>query len=329
MKKTTNRLTRRTLLASAPAMLAWFPYATQAQVGGKAVQFILPFSAGSGVDGHMRAAQNELAKALGAPIVINNQPGAGGIIGTQQLVKAAPDGLTLGMISNNHVVYPSVLKSVPFDPVGDITAIAVIGSTPFVLVTNPKKIAAKSAAELTAHLKANPDKHNYGSSGNGTILHFGTAMYVDQAGVQATHIPYKGVGPLVTDLIGGQVDFGVVPFPAVAGHLRSGALHAVGVASAQRIKPAPDLPTFVEQGMPNMVVAGWFAVVGPAKLPVAEIARVHKAFSDAFASDEVKAAMDKQGTVISIMSTEQSATYLKSELAKYAALAKAIKLEVQ
>ena len=161
------------------------------------------------MDAITRAASNQLGKALGQSVVVDNQPGAGGVVGTQNLVKAAPDGQTLGMVSNNHVIYPSVLKSLPFDPVADVTPIAVIGATPMVLVVNPK-VPAKDLKELVALLKANPGKYNYGSAGNGTILHLGAEQFKDATGTFSTHIPYRGTGPMVADVIGGQVDWAVV-----------------------------------------------------------------------------------------------------------------------
>src|SRR4030095_1255713 len=147
-----------------------------AQLGERAVKFILPVATASGVDTITRAAEPALSKALHAPVVVENQPGAGGIVGTSALVKASPDGYTLSIVSNNHVIYPSVYKSVPFDAVADITPIAVIGSTPIVIVVN-SKVPANNAKELIALLKANPGKYNYGSSGNGTILHLAAAMF--------------------------------------------------------------------------------------------------------------------------------------------------------
>ena len=149
----------------------------------------------------------------GQPIVIENLPGAGGITGTQAIVKAAPDGNTIGVVSNNHAVNPSVFKKLPYDSIKDITPITVIGSTPFVLVVNPAKVPAKNAKELQAFLKAKPGEYNYASSGNGTIIHLAGEMFVDAAGVDVKHIPYKGVGPQIADLIGGQVEMGVVGMP--------------------------------------------------------------------------------------------------------------------
>ena len=309
------------------ATLAALPPAA-AQMGERPVKFILPVATASGVDTITRAAQPALAKALAAPIVVDNQPGAGGIVGTSALVKAAPDGYTLSIVSNNHVIYPSVYKSLPFDPIADITPIAIIGSTPVVLVVNAK-VPAKNAQELIALLKANPGKYNYGSSGNGTILHLAAAMFFDEAGVEATHVPYKGVGPMLTDLIGGQVEIGALSLPSIQQHLKSGALRAIGVGAAQRVPAAPDIPTMVEQGLPNYLVEGWFAVIGPAKLAPADVKRVHDAFAVAFAAPEVREAMAKQGNTINVSTTEYAKEFFRSELAKYAKLVKKTGIELQ
>jgi tripartite-type tricarboxylate transporter receptor subunit TctC len=325
-------LSRRSLLAGGSLAVAGFGTTGRAlgqPASGKIIQFILPVAVASGVDTIARSAQQELSKALGGTVVINNQPGAGGLIGTQQLVNSPPDGLTLSIVSNNHVIYPSVLKSIPFDPIADITPIAVLGYSALVLVVNPSKIPAKTVPELVALLKAKPDAYNYGSSGNGTILHLAAAMFLEQAGVSVTHVPYKGVGPLLNDLVGQHVDVAVLAYGSIAGHLQSGALRAIGLGTAQRVAAAPDIPTVAEQGMPNYAVEGWFAAIGPPKLPPAEVARVHAAFTTAFNAAEVKEAMAKQATTINIYSPEKTATYMKAELDKYAAISKKIGLEPQ
>ena len=287
----------------------------------KITRFILPVAAGSGVDAIMRASSKALSGALGAAVVIDNQPGAGGIVGTAAMVKSAPDGATLSVVSNNHVIYPSVYKSLPFDPINDITPIAIIGNTPMILVVNPK-VAANNSKELIALLKANPESLNYASSGNGTILHLAAEMFLDEAGVKAKHIPYKGAGPMITDLLGGQVDFGVLALPAVQAHLKSGALRAIGTSSTARVAAAPTIPTFAEQGLPNYIVDGWFAVIGPKQLPASEVKRIHAAFSAAFATSEVKETMSKQGNTIAISSPEAATAFFRSELDKYARLVK-------
>ena len=316
-----RRITGAALVAALVTGAAW------AQ-SDRPIKFILPVATASGVDTIARAASPALAKALGAPVVIENQAGAGGIVGTSALVKSAPDGTTLSIVSNNHVIYPSVYKTIPFDPVADITPIAIVGSTPIVLLVNPK-VPAKNVQELIALMKAKPDELNYASSGNGTILHLATAMFLDQAGVTAKHIPYKGVGPMLTDLIGGQVDFATSSLPSVQQHIKSGALRALGVGTAKRLAAAPEIPTMVEQGMPNYLVEGWFAVIGPARLPAADVKRINAAVAAAFASPEVMDAMARQGNTIAVSTPEYAGQFIRTEMTKYATIVKKIGLEPQ
>lgn len=316
MTNATLNLTRRSLLAAC-ATLALPAFAQN----DKPVRLILPISAGSGVDVIARASSVAVGKALGQPLVVENLPGAGGITGASAVAKAAPDALTLGLFSNNHVINPAVYKKMPFDALADFTPISVIGFTPFVLVAG-KSVPANNVQELVALLKASPDAYNYASSGNGTVIHLAGAMFLEQAGVNARHIPYKGTGPMVNDLLGGQVQFGVVALPAIQAHIRSGAVKALGLCSAQRSPAAPEIPTIAEQGLPDYDVAGWFAVVGPAKLPAAEVKRVHEAFVAGFASPEVVDAMARQGNVVKPSSPEDAAKFFRSEAARYAALAK-------
>ena len=294
------------------------------------LRIIVPASAGSGIDTQMRAAGPSLSKALGGqPLVIENLAGAGGITGTAALVKAAPDGNTIALVSNNHVVNPSVYKKMPYDSLNDITPIVVVGETPFLLVVNPAKVPAKTAKELQAFLKAKPGAYNYASSGNGTIIHLAGAQFVDAAGVAVKHIPYKGMGPMIADLIGGQVEFGVVAINVAQPHLKSGALRAVGVMGKQRVPSLPDLPTLAEQGFPGVEIAGWFAFIGPARLPADEVRRLHAAVVAAFQTPETQDAMARQENIIHPMSPEASAQYFRREQERYANLAKKadVKLE--
>ena len=316
------KIQRRGVTAIISALLALSATGSLAQASDKPLRLVLPVGAGSGVDTIMRAATPSLVKALGGQsVVIENLPGAGGITGTSVVVRAAPDGQTLGVVSNNHVVNPSVFKKMPFDAINDITPISVVGETPFVLVVNPK-VPAKNAKELQALLKAKPDGYNYASSGNGTIIHLAGAMFMDAAGVDVRHIPYKGVGPMVADIIGGQVEMGVVALPAAQGQLKSGQLRAIGVMGSSRVPSLPDLPTIAEQGFPSVDVGGWFAVVGPAKMPPAEVKRLHAAIVAAFDAPETREAMAKQENIIKPMTPEASAQYFKSEHERYAKLVK-------
>jgi tripartite-type tricarboxylate transporter receptor subunit TctC len=323
---------RRTFLKAGTAALATLALLTLPALSqgtsGKPVRLILPISAGSGVDTIARAASPALGKALGQPVVIENLPGAGGISGAAAVVKAAPDGTTLGLVSNNHVINPSVFKSMPFDPIRDVTPISVIGATPLVLVVNPK-VPAKNVKELVALMKAKPDTYNYASSGNGTIIHLAGEMFLDEAGVKAHHVPYKGTGPMVTDLLAGQVEMGVVALNAVQPYLKAGTLRAIGLCGATRSPAAPDIPTIAEQGLPNYNVEGWFAVVGPAGMQPAEVKRVHDAFAKAFTSPEVIEAMKKQATVVKPGTPEAAATFFRSEASRYAALVKKANVKVE
>lgn len=319
--KTSLKMNRRALLGLGASAAAVAACPALAQGSDKPIRLILPISAGSGVDTIARAAAPALGKAFGQPVVIDNLPGAGGITGAAAIVKAAPDGLTLGMVSNNHVINPAVFRKMPFDAINDITPISVVGATPLVLLANPK-LPAKNVPELVALLRGKPGAYNYASSGNGTIIHLAGEMFMDEAGVKARHIPYKGTGPMMTDMIGGQVELGVVALPAVQQHIRSGALRAIGLCGAQRSPAAPDIPTIAEQGLPNYAVEGWFAVIGPAKMQPADVLRVHDAVVAAFNSAEVREAMDKQGNVVRPTTSEQAASYFRSEAARYAALVK-------
>jgi len=302
-------------------LLALFASGAVAQ-SDRPLRIILPVAPGSGVDTITRAIGPSLSKALGQAVVIENLPGAGSITGTAALVKAPADGSHIGLVSNNHVINPSVYPKMPFDSIADITPIMVIGSTPLVLVVNPSKVPAKNLQEFIAFLKARPGAYNYASSGNGTILHLAAEMFVNEAKVEVKHIPYKGVGPMVTDLLGGQVEWGITALPSVQGHIKTGALRAIGVNGKERLAAAPEIPTLAEQGMPGYDAEAWFAVIGPAKMPAAAVKRLHAGFLTALATPEVKEAMAKQGNTINPSSPEAAAQFFRSELAKYAKIVK-------
>jgi tripartite-type tricarboxylate transporter receptor subunit TctC len=284
-------------------------------------KLILPVSAGSGVDGIVRAAGNQLGKALGGSVVVENQPGAGGIVGTQNLIKAAPDGNTLSFVSNNHVIYPSVTKNLSFDPVADITPIAVVAYTPLVLIVNAK-FPAKDLKEFVALLKAKPGKYNYASSGNGTILHLAPELFKDVTGTFSTHIPYRGFAPMLQDIVSGQVDWGVSALPAALGQIKAGNVRGLCIPMDTRSPAAPDIPTSAEAGFPKYQIDAWIACVGPKGLSTAQVQKVNAAIRTAFATDEVKEAMAKQGNIVGVTSPEVATEHFKKELARYAALVK-------
>lgn len=314
-----NPMRRRSLMAA--AFLSACVHTVSAAEAP--LRVIVPASAGSGLDVQMRSAGSALSRALGGrAVVIENIAGAGGLTGTGALVKAPPDGNTLALVSNNHVVNPSVYKKMPYDALADITPITVIGETPFLLVVNPARVPAKNAQELQALLKSKPAIFNYASSGNGTIIHLGGAMVVDALDVDVRHIPYKGMGPMVADIIGGQVEMGVVAVNVAMPHLKSGALRAIGITGHQRVPALPDILTFAEQGYPEVNVSGWFAVIAPAKLPATEVKKIHAAFVAAFNDPETREAMNKQQNLVHPQSPEASAQFFRTEQERYARLVK-------
>lgn len=295
------------------------PLPTLAQMGEKPLRVILPLSAGSGADGAMRAISASMAKSLGQPIVIDNLPGAGGITGTSQIVRAPKDGQTIGVVSNNHVVNPSVYKSVPYDAIADITPITVIGATPFVLVVHPS-VPARNVQELIALARAKPGALNYGSSGNGTILHLGAQMFASQARLDIRHIPYRGMGPLMNDVLGGQVQMAVIAVAPAAPHVRTGALRAIGATTVARAPQLPEVPTIAEQGLPDYALEGWIAAIGPAGLSAADTERLYEGLKNAVAMPEAHDALVAQGYTLRCTPPEQTKAFFRSELARMTAL---------
>lgn len=326
MKQNITRRTAMAALSSAAAMA--FPGLSLAQAD-RPLKFILPNATGSGVDAITRAAAPAIGKALGVNVVVENQAGASGVIGLQAMAKNPPDGLTLSVVSNNVVIFPSVIKNLPFEMPADFTPIAVLGATPLVLVANPQKMPTSSSREFIAALRAKPDGYNFGSGGTGTILHLAAEMFVDEARVKARHIPYKGVGPMVTDLLGGQIDFAVLALPSVQQHIKSGALKAVGMCGDKRSAAAPDIPTFAEQGLPTYVIDAWFGVLGPKGMSPAAVKKVNDALVQAFNEPAVKETMAKQGNTIAISTPEHAQRIFRSEMERFAALVKKVGIEPQ
>ncbi|MGB3068052.1 MAG: tripartite tricarboxylate transporter substrate-binding protein [Ottowia sp.] len=324
-----NLLPSRRAFLSASAVLAAGALSPAAWAQPGTIKFVLPNATGSGVDAMTRAAAPALGKVLGASVVVENQPGAGGVVGLQTLARSPTDGSVLSVVSNNVVILPSVLKSLPFSMPDDFTPIAIVGQTPMVLVANPHKITAANAREFFALLKGSPSTFNFGSGGNGTILHLATEMVLDAGGVKAKHIPYRGVGPMVTDLIGGQVDFGTAALSSVQPHIKSGALRALGVLTTERSQAAPEIPTLAEQGLANFSVEAWLAIIGPKGMSSSAVKKVHDAVVAAFDDPAIKDVMAKQGNSIQVGSSEQAVATFRSELAKYAALVKKVGLEPQ
>ena len=317
MTTATPTTTRRTAIA---ALLVFGCIAAQAQ-SDKPLRLIVPLAAGSTVDAVARAIAPGFGRAMGHPVVVENVVGAGGIPGTSQIVKAPKDGLTLGMISSNHVINPGIYKSIPYDSVKDITPIAVLATVPLVLVVNTA-LPVRSVKELISHARANPGKLNYGSAGNGSTLHLAGELLVNEADIAMKHVPYRGTGPLVTDLIGGQVDLAFVSISQVAPQVRAGALRALAVSTPARSPALPDVPTVAEAGVPGYSFDAWIALIGPAGLPRSVVDADHAAVRTALASPEAQTALSAQGLTILGTGPDQAPAFFRSEMTKHQKLVK-------
>ena len=311
-------LTRRACLAGIAALLASTGQIASAQ-GDKVLKLIVPLTPGSTVDTVARGMGNAMAAVMGHPVVIENLPGAGGMTGTAQLVKAPKDGSTLAMVSSNHVINPGIYKKPLFDALKDITPITVVGTVPLVLVVNPS-VPAKNATELVALMKARKGELNVGSAGNGSVLHLAAELFGTEAGVDITHIPYKGTGPLVTDLLGGQVQMGFLSVTAAAPQVKAGKLRAIGTSTRQRSAVLPEVPTLAESGLPNYSFDAWLAVIGPADLPRPELDRLYQDLKKVVATPEVQQALGAQGIATIMNTPEQAAGFFRTELDKHLAL---------
>jgi tripartite-type tricarboxylate transporter receptor subunit TctC len=292
-----------------------------AQLTDKPLRIVLPLSAGSTVDAVARTMSNALAKASGQPVIVENLPGAGGVTGTTQLVRAPKDGMTLGMVSNNHVVNPSLYKSMPFDSIKDITPITVIGTSPFVLVVH-SSVPAKDLKELIALAKAKPGTLNYGSSGNGTVLHLAAELFKSEAGIDIKHIPYKGTGPMMNDLLGGQVQMAFTSTSVAAPHIKTGAIRPIAISTQSRSELLPDVPTFAEQGLKNYDFGGWIAVIAPAGVPAPIVAKRYSEIKVALASPEVKDWLAAQDFKVVADTPDATLPFFQSELVKHSKLVK-------
>jgi tripartite-type tricarboxylate transporter receptor subunit TctC len=268
-------LLRKCAPALAVVFAAWLSPAMAQSYPDKPIRILAPFPAGGLVDVLARALGEELAKALGQPIVVENKPGAGGNIGADIVAKAAPDGYTLlmtspGIQSINQFLY----KSMPFDPEKAFVPISMVADMSMMVVVHPKT-KIKTLKELIDFARANPGKLNFGSAGIGTTGHLGQELLVHVAKIKVAHIPYKGAAPSVQDLIGGQIDGVVDNPPTIIAHIRAGTITPLAVAAKQRLAVLPDVPTSEQAGLPGWEASSWFGVVAPAGTPPAIIARLH------------------------------------------------------
>lgn len=287
----------------------------------KPVRLIVPTQPGSQADAVARALSQPLGKNLGHSVVVENIAGAGGVPGTQQIVRAPKDGSTLGLISSNHVINPFIYKNLPYDSLKDITPITVIGTLPLVLVVNPA-VSANTAKELIALLKSKPGELNYGSSGNGTVLHLAGQLFASEAKVDIRHVPYKGAGNYTTDLIGGQVQLGFLTVQAVLPLIKAGKLKAIAVSTAQRVPTLPDVPTLAESGLPRYSFDAWLAIVGPAGMPKQSVSELQAKIKATLQERDVQEHLAGQGVVVTATGADAAVPFFKSELDKHARIVK-------
>lgn len=285
------------------------------------IRLIVPTQAGSQADAVARAMSQSLSKNLGHSVVVENLPGAGGVPGTQQIVRAPKDGSTLGLISSNHVINPFIYKNMPYDALKDITPITVIGTLPLVLVANPS-VHASNTKELVALLKSKPGEYNYGSSGNGTVLHLAGQLFASEAKVDVRHVPYKGAGNYTTDLVGGQVQLGFLTLQTVLPLIKAGKLKAIAVSTAQRVPGLPDVPTLAESGLPKYNFDAWLAIVGPAGMQAQNVAQLQSKIKATLQDKEVQEQLAQQGVLVSTADAESAAAFMKTELDKHARIVK-------
>jgi len=308
---------RRIVLTLISAALV-LPGMAQAE---KPVRMIVPNAAGSSADALARTVSTPLSKALGRTVVIENLPGAGGMPATSQLVRGPKDGSTLAIVSNNHVVNPSLYKKMPFDSIKDITTITVIGGSPFVLVAHPS-LGVSNLAELIALSKSKPGQITIGSSGNGTILHLAAEELQHQAGIALKHIPYKGTGQMTTDLMGGQIQLGFFGVTGIAQQVKAGKLRAIGVSTPVVSPLLPEVLPLSQQGVPNYNMQGWIALIGPAGMQPGVVNRLSSEMGKVLASKEVIDMMSAQGFTAIGSSPAETEAQFRADMAKYGALVK-------
>ncbi len=318
---------QRRHLLSALAAASVLPGMSFAQ--GKPIRIVVPFPPGGATDITGRALQEPLSRLLQQPVVIDNRAGAGGSIGMAEVARAAPDGLTLCVATlSTHGVNPAVFQKLPYDPIKDFVGVTEIVKAPGVLVINPKEVPVQSFAELVRFLKANPGKVSYASPGNGTIGHMWGELFKNSTGTSMVHIPYRGAGPALNDVLAGQV---AVYFDQVASSLsyvKTGKLKALAVSWGSRLDVLPDVPTYAELGFPAINDPSWFGLVAPAGTPPAVVAQLQQAVAAALKSPGVAERLAGQGLYPSGTTPAAFTRQIASEIDKMKKVAAFAKIQL-
>jgi tripartite-type tricarboxylate transporter receptor subunit TctC len=312
---------RRELLLAPPALLFAASNGFAQSYPNKPIRYIVPVVAGGGSDFVARTVTERWSKALGATFVVDNQGGGGGVIACQQAARAAPDGYTLlqGYVAT-HGTSPATRK-VPYDPIKDFTAIGMIGGTPNVLVVN-SSLAPTSLTEFIDYLKKNPGKINYGSAGAGSLTHLTMELFKQQVNSFMVHIPYRGVAPAFTDLIGGQTQAMFPGLAAAMPHIRSGRIRPLAVTGNARHPLLKDVPTMIESGFKGFDALQWYGVVGPAGMPAPVVAQLNTTLESVLKGPDLSERLSAEAVTPMPMSPQQFGDYVRSEVARWTKLAR-------
>jgi len=320
----TKTYSRMRVLALAMGLGSSLFVGAQSQVfPSKPIRVVCPFPAGGAVDIASRAIAQELSKNLNLPVTVENRPGAGGNIGSAEVVRATPDGYTLLMSTSGiQAINPFLYSKMPFDPNKDLQPISVLVSLNNVLVVNPS-VKINSVNELIALAKEQPGKLNYASSGSGTSIHMSGEMFKFMVNVNLIHVPYKGSAPAVTDLLGGQVMMMFDNIPSSMPHIKSGKLRAIATTGAKRDPSLPDLPTIAEAGVPGYEAGVWFGLMAPLATPKEIVAKLNAEIVKASKTPEYIKKMNEQGYIVLASSVEQMSEMSRAEYARWGPIVKA------
>ena len=317
---------KKTLAALAAAALSSLAIAASAFAAdawpSRPVKIVVPFAAGGGVDVLTRVLADKLGPALGATIVVEAVPGAGGNLGSAQVARAAPDGYTLLMATTGtHTINPGLYKDMPFDAVKDFAPITVIASVPNLLVVNPQ-VPAHTLKELMALAKARPGKLNFASFGYGTSNHLSGELFKTMAEIDVAHVPYKNAPQAVSDIVSGVITFGFVNAPLALPQVRAGKLRALAVTGAKRSAAAPEFPTMGEAGLHGFVVESWYGLMAPAGTPEPVLHRIYDATIKVLATPEMRQAFARQGADVETSTPAEFAQMIVTEKARWAEVIK-------
>jgi tripartite-type tricarboxylate transporter receptor subunit TctC len=313
----------RIVAAAAFALCTLAPHAqAQGSYPNHSVRLIVPFPPGGATDIMARAIAQRWSEVLGQQFVVDNRPGAGGNIGSDLVAKAQPDGYTLLMGTvGTHAINASLYPKMPYDNQKDFAPVILVAAVPNVMEVNPS-VPAHNVKEFIAYVKANPGKINFASSGSGTSIHLSGELFKVMAGVDMTHVPYKGSSPALTDLLGGQVQVMFDNLPPSLPHIKAGKLRALAVTSAVRAPALPDVPTIAESGLPGFEASSWFGVLAPAGTPRAIIDRLNAEGVKWLSTADAKEKMANLGAIAAGGSPEDFANHIRAETAKWAKVVK-------